>query len=131
MKRFLTFVLFFGLTASLFAQKYQCKDVQPDEKFDNIKVKKIHEDSLQSTFVIWIKKNVPKHYHEYHTEYIQVLRGKAIMLLGDKQITIKKGDFVIIPSGTVHAVLKVKRGPLKVVSVQAPKFDGERVMVND
>jgi quercetin dioxygenase-like cupin family protein len=131
MKHFLIFIFIFGLTSSLSAQKYQCKEIQPEEKFDNIKVKKIHEDSLQSTFVIWIKKGVDKHYHEHHTEYIQVLRGKAIMLLGDKKITIKKGDFVIIPRGTVHAVLKVKRGPLKVVSVQAPTFDGERVMVKD
>jgi quercetin dioxygenase-like cupin family protein len=115
----------------VFAQKYQCKDIKPNKDFENIMVEKIFEDSLQSTFVIWIKKNVPKHYHEYHTEYIQVLRGKALMLIGDEKRTIKKGDFIIIPQKTVHAVLKIKRGPLKVVSVQSPKFDGERIFVED
>jgi quercetin dioxygenase-like cupin family protein len=125
----LSFLLLIG--AFGFAQKHQCKDIQPKKEFDNILVEKIFEDSLQSTFVIWVKKNVPKHYHEYHTEYIQVLRGKAIMLIGDEKRIIKKGDFIIIPKGKIHAVLKVKRGPLKVVSVQAPKFDGERVFVED
>lgn len=74
----------------VFAQKYQCKDIKPNKNFENIMVEKIFEDSLQSAFVIWIKKNAPKYYHEYHIAYIQVLRGKALMHIGNEKEPSKK-----------------------------------------
>ncbi len=99
--------------------------VQPPGDFENVSVKKISEDSLQSVFVIWVKKDVKGHFHQEHTESIVVLEGKAEMLLGDKTITIKKGDYLIIPKGTKHAVNRIiGRKTLKVLSIQAPNFDG-------
>lgn len=104
--------------------------VEPEKDFENIWVKKITEDEFQSVFVIWVKHNVKKHYHMEHTENIVVLEGKGLMLLGDKEITIKKGDHINVPKGTHHAVLKVYGKPLKVLSIQSPLFDGtDRVFV--
>ena len=93
-------------------------------------VQKINEDSLSSTFVIWIQKEVAAHYHAQHHEQIYVLEGEADFTLGTKMIKLKAGDFVAIPKNTVHAVHVTSPGPLKVISIQTPRFDGsDRIWV--
>ncbi len=100
--------------------------INPDQEFENVFVKKIAEDSLQSSFIIWIKKDVKGHFHEEHTENIVVIEGKAEMLFDGQRIIVKKGDYLNIPRGTKHSVTKViSRKPLKVLSIQAPNFDGK------
>ena len=100
--------------------------LETPDYFENVHVLKIAEDSLQSTFVIWIKANVKGHFHQEHTENIIVLEGKAEMLFNDKRIIVKKGEYLNIPKGTRHSVEKVfSRKPLKVVSIQSPHFDGK------
>lgn len=121
-------VIIFVLTVSGIVRSQshlQLDTIQPAGEFDNVSVKKIGEDSLQSVFIIWVKKDVKGHFHQEHTESIVVLEGKAEMLLGEKKITIKKGDYLIIPKGTKHSVNQIiGRKTLKVLSIQAPNFDG-------
>lgn len=107
--------------------------LEPKTEFDNIHVQKISEDSFQSTFVIWVKKEVKEHFHKEHSENIVVIQGKAVMTINGEKVTIKKGDFLNIPQGTKHAVIEVlSRKPLKVLSTQAPYFDGtDRTFVTD
>lgn len=101
------------------------------EKMTNLYSKKIADDSLQTSYVIWIKKTVPEHYHEAHTENIYVLEGKAEMTINGEKQMVKKGDYLNIPKGTRHAVTRViSRKPLKVISIQSPQFDGtDRILV--
>ena len=114
------------LSVVAFGQEFnELKTYEPTEAFDNIHVMKVAEDSLQSSFVIWIKEGVKEHYHENHTENIVVLEGEAVMTLGDELFMIKKGDYLNIPKGTPHSVTQVlSEEPLKVLSVQSPNFDG-------
>jgi len=84
----------------------------------------LSEDSLHSTFLIEIPNKVPLHYHNWHTENIVVVQGKALMKLGSDTLTIRKGDQVTIFKGTPHEVIKViSKKRLKVYSIQSPKFD--------
>ena len=103
----------------------------PEAEFDNIHVKKIASDSLQSCFIIWIKKGVKGHFHQEHSENIVVIEGSALMTLDNKELEINAGDFINIPKGTKHSVLEVlSEGPLKVLSIQSPCFDGtDRVFI--
>ena len=113
------------------AQLINTNENVPDSvSYPNVYVKPIHTDSLQSTFMIWVKKEVKPHFHQYHTEYIQVVSGTGTMTLDDSTIVIKQGDAVIIPMGAIHSVITTSEKPLKVISVQAPKFDGDRVWVH-
>ena len=131
MQRILIILYTVTITFLANAQQIKSSDLQPDSTtYQNIHVKKIAEDSLQSTFVIWIKKEVKPHYHAHHTEYVQVLSGKGIMKLNDITFKIKKGDAMVIPRGSVHSVITTSRKPLKVVSVQAPKYDGDRIWID-
>ena len=131
MQRILIILYTAGISLFANAQQLNPEKIQPDStSYENIFVKKIAEDSLQSTFVIWIKNEVKSHFHAYHTEYVHILSGKGIMTLNNDTFNIKKGDAIIIPKTSVHSVITTSKKPLKVVSVQAPKFDGDRVWVH-
>lgn len=120
----------------LFCAETYCQDIhhtkklEPQEDFENILVKKLSDDELQTSFVIWIKDEVKLHKHNHHTENIYVLKGKGEMTIGDQKFIIKKGDYFTIPKGTAHALKVISFGPVKVISVQSPKFVGtDRVFV--
>ena len=133
MKRLILFLLFIVPGVVMSQLHADLEAIAPDQKFDNVYVKKIAEDSLQSSFIIWIKKDVKGHFHQEHTENIIVLEGKAEMLFEGKRIVVKKGQYLNIPKGTTHSVTKVfSKKPLKVLSIQAPHFDGsDRVFTID
>jgi quercetin dioxygenase-like cupin family protein len=107
------------------------KELEIDETaFSNVHVLPLNEDSLSSTFIIWVKDEVKPHYHEAHTEVVYVLKGKGDMMLNDTWKTIKAGDYIFIPKGTKHAVKVTGDETLKVISIQSPRFDGQdRVLV--
>lgn len=99
---------------------------------ENLYVKFLHGDSLASSFCIVIKKEVKAHVHRTHSEHVTVIEGEGRMKLGDKEFVIKKGDLVFIPKNMVHSVVTTSKIPLKVLSVQAPLFDGsDRVFVEE
>ena len=96
-----------------------------------VQVTAVFSDSLSSSFHICIPREVKPHLHRFHTEHVMVLEGEGSMLLGDSTFTIAAGSFVIIPMGTPHAVRTTSAIPLRVLSVQAPFFDGsDRVLID-
>lgn len=120
---------FFGLT--VLAQKIDTHHINPDSTdYPNVYVKKVAEDSLQSTFIIWIKGTVLPHYHAHHTELVEILSGKGRMTLNGETFVVHKHDIIRIPKGSVHSVTNLHHRPLKVLSIQAPQFDGDRVYIN-
>lgn len=133
MFRILVFWIAVFSSQSCLAQITKLKSIQPDSTtFENIHVKKIHSDSLSSTFAIWVKKEVKPHKHLHHSEVVTVLKGKGVMTVGGATEVIKKGDVIIIPKGVVHSVETTSKQPLLVLSVQAPKFIGQdRVWVTE
>ena len=66
-----------------------------------------------------------------HTEQVYVLEGGGSMTLGDSTFSIKAGDLILIPMGTPHSVITTTDVPLKVVSIQSPKFDGDRIWIKE
>jgi mannose-6-phosphate isomerase-like protein (cupin superfamily) len=53
-----------------------------------------------------------------------VIEGKGVMTLGNIELPIQAGDWVVIPEGTPHRVKVTSKRPLKVLSIQSPQFDG-------
>jgi mannose-6-phosphate isomerase-like protein (cupin superfamily) len=127
----LSFVLTFLSGFSLYAQSSINVDtVQIRESYENVLIKKLNSDKNASTFLIFIKKEVKLHKHRTHSETIIVLEGTGIMNLGDKRFEVKKGDVIFVPENTPHSVSVTSDIPLKVLSNQAPEFDGtDRVFV--
>lgn len=91
---------------------------------DRNEVHVLHHDSLSSSFIICIPMEVAPHYHAAHTEHVTVLSGTGEMLLGDSTFTIAPGDVIVIPLRAPHGVRTTSADPLRVLSVQSPRFDG-------
>jgi mannose-6-phosphate isomerase-like protein (cupin superfamily) len=125
MKTIFTFLILF-VSISAQAQTWQNADtVSCPDDVENIYVRPLYSDSLSSSYVIFIKKQVKLHKHINHTEHVMVLAGSGDMVLGDKVFPIKKGDVVFIPKNTPHSVVTTSKKPLKVVSIQSPQFLGK------
>jgi mannose-6-phosphate isomerase-like protein (cupin superfamily) len=93
--------------------------------FENIYNRTLNADFLTSSFIIVIKKGVKKHKHIMHSEHVYVLDGTGEMILGERSFMIKKGDLIFIPKNTPHALKVTSTNPVKVLSIQAPNFDGK------
>lgn len=125
MRRSLLIILSLLAISTIGQDILKLKEIEPDEKYDNIHVKKISEDDHQSTFLIWVKKEVRLHKHAHHSENLYVLQGKGEMTINDEKFVIKKGDYFNIPKNTPHALKVLSSTPVKVLSIQSPKFNGE------
>ncbi len=93
--------------------------------FDNLYSRSIYSDPEASSFVIFIKKEVKEHKHATHAEHIVVLEGEADMTLDTQNFKIRKGDMIFVPKNSWHAVKVTSKVALKVLSIQAPNFDGK------
>jgi len=128
------FSLFFLLSALFcFSQNHQSLDtIKPPADYENLYFRQVYSDSLVSSFVIFVKKEVKLHKHLTHTEHVYILDGEGEMRIGEKKIKVKKGDIVPIPKNTAHSLKVTSVSPVKVLSVQAPIFDGkDRVLVEE
>ena len=122
----LLFVVFIFIGFSVRSQSNLSVDtIQVSEPYENVLIKKLNSDKNNSTFLIYIKKEVKLHKHLTHSETIYVVEGTGKMQLGDKKIEIKKGDVIFIPENTPHSVFVNSEKPLKVLSIQSPEFDGK------
>ena len=125
------FVLTFLLPLFSFSQNVQSLDtINAPANTTNNYNKPLYSDSNSSSFVIIIPHEVKRHVHEYHSEQVYVISGEADMVLGDKIVHIKAGDIIYIPQNTPHAVVVTSKEPLKILSIQAPYYDGkDKVML--
>ena len=115
------------------AQSFQNLDtIKSPAEYENIYSRQVSSDSLETVFVIYIKKQVKLHKHITHTETVVILEGEGEMTVGDKKFKIKKGDIVFIPKGTPHSLVVTSSIPVKVLSTQSPFFDGkDRVFIEN
>ena len=118
---------FMALVTSIQAQgiHLSANEINFKSSQDQIQLKQLSSDEFSSAYAISIRDSVRAHFHKQHTETILVLEGEAIMRLGEEQFTVRAGDFINVPKGTIHAVWVNSDIPLKVISVQAPQFFGK------
>lgn len=64
--------------------------------------------------------NVPKHMHPNTNEIQYILEGTGTIWFGDKEVTVKPGDLVIIPKGTAHGGTKPISGQVKAIAIKTP-----------
>ena len=62
----------------------------------------------------------PKHLHANANEIQYILEGTGTIWLGDKEVTVKPGDLVIIPKGTPHAGTKPQGRTIKALAIKTP-----------
>jgi mannose-6-phosphate isomerase-like protein (cupin superfamily) len=123
MRSITALVAFLLLVALAHGQKVAISDLSAPDKIDQIAKSPLFSDPHTTSVLLWINGEVKLHKHATHSEHVVVLSGKAEMRLGEETFTVRKGDVIFIPEGTPHAV-KVRKGVLKVISIQSPQFDG-------
>jgi hypothetical protein len=64
--------------------------------------------------------NVPKHMHPNTNEMQFILEGTGTIWLGDKEVTVKPADLVVIPKGTPHGGNKPIGRPMKAIAIKTP-----------
>ena len=64
--------------------------------------------------------NTPKHLHPNTNEIQYILEGTGTIWLGDKEVTVKPGDLVVIPKGTPHGGSKPNGRALKAIAIKTP-----------
>lgn len=120
----LVFTIFcHSLTAQILTQN--ASELAPTEEYTNVKTVTLHDDENTTVYMIFVKQAVRKHLHQYHTEVITVIAGRGRMFLGGEYFNIKKGDHIIVPPNTPHAVITTSGRPLQVLSIQTPQFMGQ------
>ena len=128
MRTFFVMLGLIGLTRICTAQlnRANLDTINPPENLENVFVKPLYQDTGDvSSYLIFIKKEVKTHKHLQHAEHVYVAQGEGIMTLGDKEFVVKSGSFIFIPKNTFHSVRTTSVMPLKVISIQAPFFDGK------
>ena len=106
--RTLASLLFVFACSLTFAQNIALiNELELPKDFENVFVKQVSSDSLQTRFIIWVKAGVKNHFHAKHTENIYVLSGKTEMSMGDETFIVQEGDYITIPMGVHHSVTKV------------------------
>ena len=93
----------------------------PSALFPNLRSKMlVVSDGMTAVFSTG---TAPKHYHSGANEIQVILDGTGTEWLGDRQVTLKPGMLVVIPSGTNHAGLTETSGHLKFVAIKTPPQD--------
>jgi mannose-6-phosphate isomerase-like protein (cupin superfamily) len=92
---------------------------------DPIVVERLAGDTLTTSFLIEVKEEVAPHYHAYHSEHVVVISGRGTFVMNEKEMELNPGDYVFIPSGTVHTVKVNGNEPMRVLSIQCPEFQGK------
>lgn len=129
---FMLALLLSATTLSAQVLTQNANTMTPKEEYTNVKTIPLHSDENTSVFMIFVKQAVRKHVHQYHTEVITVLDGTGRMYLGGDYFDVKKGDHIVVPPNTAHAVVTTSSKPLKVLSVQSPQFLGQdRIIIRD
>lgn len=115
--------LFIPVSLASHAQRIDLYASHAPANWQNVAVEKIADDSLSTSFLIWIREGVKKHFHQEHTEHVTIIEGTGEMTLNDSIFIVKPGDFLLIPRGTPHAVTALT--PMKVLSIQTPRWTAE------
>lgn len=128
--RFTWIICLWCLCSMAEAQPVSIPNQEPPPEFNNIYSRKLEGDSLSTSFLIWIKQEVKPHFHAFHSETLYILEGKGIFTLDGHPFEVVPGDFLFIPAKKIHSLTVRSVKPMKVLSVQAPEFDGsDRILV--
>ena len=65
----------------------------------------------------------PRHVHHSSDEAFCVLEGLLDVQLGDERRRLDRGDFLVVPAGTVHTFATVDDTPAVVLAVMTPEID--------
>ena len=79
-----------------------------DESFDTL----LEHKNIKVVRIVSSDNIDDKEYCQVEDEWVVILEGSATIEMNDKKISLKKGDYIFIPSETKHKILSTKKGTL-------------------
>jgi mannose-6-phosphate isomerase len=83
------------------------------------------EDLKIKRITVYPGKRLSLQRHRRRAEHWFILRGEALVTLGEKEVSLKKGESVNIPQGDAHRIANAGTVPLVFVEVQTGEYFGE------
>jgi oxalate decarboxylase/phosphoglucose isomerase-like protein (cupin superfamily) len=65
------------------------------------------------------------HYHQYSDEITYCIKGQAVMNVSGKELVMKAGDLMYIPTLMLHGSEVIGNQTLQLISIFTPPFDGK------
>ncbi len=66
----------------------------------------------------------PPHVHHEHEEAFRVLEGELTLDAGEQTLTLRAGDYAMVPRGTVHRPYNTGPVPVRFLFITSPAMDG-------
>ena len=63
--------------------------------------------------------------HKFRSEHWVVIKGKALVLLEDRNIILNENESTYIPAGTIHSLENPGKENLELIEVQTGTYFGE------
>ena len=71
-----------------------------------------------------------KHYHNEPTEEVYyIIEGEAEVNIGDKKVTVRKGELLSVPTGVIHWPVNRKDEVCRILFILSPKEKEKPVVV--
>src|SRR5882757_3908409 len=95
---FLMVIMILVSTFFVSAQNLQSlTSLKQKSTYNNLATTNVYDDSVVTTDVIWIKKEVKPHCHASHSEQVYVIEGTGQMLVGNQTYDVRPGDLITVP----------------------------------
>jgi len=84
--------------------------------------KVVHTSKQQQTVVMSLINNedIPSEIHPKTTQFIQVVSGRGVAIIGRNKYRLTSGSTLIIPPGKQHTIEVTSKTPLKLFTVYSP-----------
>ncbi len=66
----------------------------------------------------------PPHVHHAHDEAFRVLEGELTLDVDDRTVTLRAGEYAMVPRGTVHRPYNTGSVPVRFLFITSPAMDG-------
>ncbi|MBI2895953.1 MAG: cupin domain-containing protein [Deltaproteobacteria bacterium] len=86
-----------------------------------------HTPQLSSE-LIQVYGTVPMHFHPDGSHRLYMIEGEVDMVIGDRTMHMRPGDYMMIPRGVRHKVTVTSQTPALAGSVAVPPFDPARTV---
>jgi mannose-6-phosphate isomerase len=88
------------------------------------KFEKFHENKPCTVKLIYVNANsrLSLQYHKKRSEFWKVIKGTAMVEIGEKTITLQEGETITIPKQTKHRVLALENDCI-ILEIAYGKFD--------
>lgn len=88
------------------------------------KFEKFHENKPCTVKLIYVNANsrLSLQYHKKRSEFWKVIKGTAMVEIGEKMITLQEGETITIPRQTKHRVLALENDCI-ILEIAYGKFD--------